>query len=521
MKKLRCQKGITLIVLVITIIVLLILAGISIQALTNIELFGQTKKSQKETKRAQVVEWLNIKLMEEKVNKIDGTAEEIVEGTRVASYGSSELAKMGKNVMVDENTNTVEDEQEVDVYFYVEVDEDIYKVDISEAKFIGEREKLLPAISIEDINTTVDSITIKISTVRNKEGKIEIYIKSEKDAEYTLKKTATGEEAKGLEYTFTELEQNVKYNIKIIATAKNGEKAEISKDISLEIVPENMVVIKFNANGGQGKMDQIMVTKGENFTLPQNVFTNGNKTFRKWNTKADGTGENYEDKAIIIPNENITLFAIWKGNVNYGTEILSSYGKLYVGTTSGTEVTKTQDGDACFNGNYQFVNSLGSKMSEFGYDVLNKQEVERFQKIISGTNVYDLDTESKKEIWIIVHIRGGGLTTRVIVGNFKLGFNDGNFYTLKEAVKNLYIEPLVICTSASWSKSYIWSGMDGFLEGKNTSMGDYSDAKIIFKVKSIPLNSINMYSSKPFNTSKDGLNVFQYSDDLEVSTTPW
>ena len=45
----KAEKGITLVALVITIIVLLILAGISIQALTNTGLFEGASQAKKET----------------------------------------------------------------------------------------------------------------------------------------------------------------------------------------------------------------------------------------------------------------------------------------------------------------------------------------------------------------------------------------------------------------------------------------------------------------------------------------
>lgn len=50
------QNGITLVALVITIIILLILAGISIAALTNQGLFDKTKKAANATENAQVLE---------------------------------------------------------------------------------------------------------------------------------------------------------------------------------------------------------------------------------------------------------------------------------------------------------------------------------------------------------------------------------------------------------------------------------------------------------------------------------
>ena len=49
MEKLRKNKGITLVALVITIIILLILAGISIQAITNTGLFANTKRAKEKS----------------------------------------------------------------------------------------------------------------------------------------------------------------------------------------------------------------------------------------------------------------------------------------------------------------------------------------------------------------------------------------------------------------------------------------------------------------------------------------
>ena len=53
MERLRRNKGITLVALVITIIILLILAGISIQALTQTNLFGKTEQAKEEMDKAQ------------------------------------------------------------------------------------------------------------------------------------------------------------------------------------------------------------------------------------------------------------------------------------------------------------------------------------------------------------------------------------------------------------------------------------------------------------------------------------
>ena len=86
MKKIRNTKAITLIALVITIVVLLILAGISIQAITGTGLFEKTKQATQESKYANAAEKvalavnasydetgkINDNYLKENVNKIEG-----------------------------------------------------------------------------------------------------------------------------------------------------------------------------------------------------------------------------------------------------------------------------------------------------------------------------------------------------------------------------------------------------------------------------------------------------------------
>ena len=91
MNKLKSTKAITLIALVITIVVLLILAGISIQAMTNTGLFGKTRQVAQESKYANAAEKvavavnasydstgkMNDNYLKENVNKIEGLNKKI------------------------------------------------------------------------------------------------------------------------------------------------------------------------------------------------------------------------------------------------------------------------------------------------------------------------------------------------------------------------------------------------------------------------------------------------------------
>ena len=56
------SKGITLITLIITIVILLILAGICIQLITNTGIFENAKKAKEETNKSQATEKINLKI---------------------------------------------------------------------------------------------------------------------------------------------------------------------------------------------------------------------------------------------------------------------------------------------------------------------------------------------------------------------------------------------------------------------------------------------------------------------------
>ena len=63
------SKGITLVALVITIIILLILAGVAISQLTNSGLFTKSREAEQSQKRAEAIEDINLKIAEAQMEK--------------------------------------------------------------------------------------------------------------------------------------------------------------------------------------------------------------------------------------------------------------------------------------------------------------------------------------------------------------------------------------------------------------------------------------------------------------------
>ena len=87
----------------------------------------------------------------------------------------------------------------------------------------------------------------------------------------------------------------------------------------------NTYTVAFNANGGTGTMSNQNFTYGTAQNLTANIFSRTGYTFAGWNTKADGTGTNYNDKASVnnLTSTNgatVTLYAKWTANkytINY------------------------------------------------------------------------------------------------------------------------------------------------------------------------------------------------------------
>ena len=202
---------------------MLILVGITIQSITNTGLFEGAKEAKKDIERERIVEWLNLKLNETPI-AIDESKTSYETIATIRQNIEEHKNELGKDVRVEEISNE-EDGEQVESYFYTIVDKDIYKVDFTGAKLIGKSGKLFPVINIKSITNTTDSITVQVTTKRNEGGKIEYYIREEDEEDFTLKETTTEEI-----YTYNGLEQDKKYNIKIVAVAENKETAEVYID---------------------------------------------------------------------------------------------------------------------------------------------------------------------------------------------------------------------------------------------------------------------------------------------------
>lgn len=156
------------------------------------------------------------------------------------------------------------------------------------------------------------------------------------------------------------------------STYKPGASYKTDKDLTLYAVwKANSYKVAFNKNRGSGSMSTVSRTYNKVSVLPSNTFKRPGYKFNVWNTKADGTGTKYADKASVknltsVSGRTVTLYAQWvKGqkvayNANGGKSSAASK-TVYKGYSYGTLTTPARKGYT-FAGWYT-AKSGGSKVT--------------------------------------------------------------------------------------------------------------------------------------------------------------
>lgn len=105
---------------------------------------------------------------------------------------------------------------------------------------------------------------------------------------------------------------------------ENGNPVDPTKPITEDITIKpkftaNTYTVKFDANGGNGAMADMQFTYDEAQVLTQNAFNFMGREYTGWDTKPNGSGVHYADKAEVknLTTENngvVTLYAQWSIN---------------------------------------------------------------------------------------------------------------------------------------------------------------------------------------------------------------
>ena len=307
-----------MVALVVTIVVLLILASISIQGITRTGIFRAAEDTKLEHKRAAIATTLQTKLKINQTEQIRGTDEEIVKATYEDVKNDLEEIKKagGKDIEVSEVTSE-EKEGKTEWFFEVKVDGDVYKVGLDGSDYLGKEDELAPLIEIKKATATTNTITATVTTRRNEGGKIEYYIKEKGSQKFDLAGTTDQNTFK-----YTKLKQETTYVIEAVAINTNGKK-KVSKEyeIKTSLVPKiDSNEIKFASVPNEWTNKSVEVTAtltvdGQNFTLT----TSKNST----------SGWIASNRQIFT--ENGTMYAALTDGNNYG--IAASHEVTNIDTT--------------------------------------------------------------------------------------------------------------------------------------------------------------------------------------------
>ncbi len=155
------DKGITLIALVITIIILLILAGISISALTNQGLFKNAKIAQNATEKAEAEQGKRLNEYEDEINKYLNNANEDEKIGLITDNINKELSKTDNTKLKDEKGNRIV----VPAGFKIvdgatTVDKGIVIEDVTETATKGSQFVWIPVGTITKADGTTATITL-------------------------------------------------------------------------------------------------------------------------------------------------------------------------------------------------------------------------------------------------------------------------------------------------------------------------------------------------------------------------
>ena len=208
-----------MVALVVTIIVLLILAGVSIASLTGDNgILKQANSAKLQTEIARDKEQLELYYVEQIEN---------------SKYG---------DVTIEDYLNYLEEKgiatKIEDGGYYAEIEGRIYELNIENddliVEYVGNGEITIPKIyKIEIVEKTRSSVEIKVEATRMEGGTYYYYIGTD---ENNLGE-ADGSNQTG-EYTFSNLSQGKEYYIKVVGESKEGIKTEKTITTKIEAVPD-------------------------------------------------------------------------------------------------------------------------------------------------------------------------------------------------------------------------------------------------------------------------------------------
>lgn len=167
--------------------------------------------------------------------------------------------------------------------------------------------------------------------------------------------------------------------------------------ISCDIMTEQETTtftVTFDKNNADatGTMDVITIEDGATLTIPALGFTLDGYNFKSWNTKADGSGEPYNEGVELNPTNNLILYAQWEVITTNPPTPPPTNPPTTPPTNPTTTFTVTFDTDGGTTVNSITVNS-GEKISEPSAPTKDNNTFDGWYKDAAKTIPWDFNTE--------------------------------------------------------------------------------------------------------------------------------
>lgn len=254
-KLLNTNKGITIIALMVTIIVMLILASFTITFVINDDgLFESAKNAVNMQELVQIQQELEMAKMTLKVNN------ELVFERYLQYLIEQQIINQEDIIRDKENPNHIVDIL-IEGYRFTVTDINADGTNLNNIKitYVGLESNLQPTIELTIVNTTTGTIEVKAKSKNANNEKYEYYIKKASEDDNSFIKD--GDATESITHTFYKLTQNEEYTVKVVMKMKGKNDAvdEASAiTVELEDIQEGDII----------------------FELSEEEWTNGNVTVK-------------------------------------------------------------------------------------------------------------------------------------------------------------------------------------------------------------------------------------------------
>ena len=363
------NKGITLVALVITIIILLILAGISISALTNTGIFGKAKDAQTKSALAEAKEKMTLLLNEWQMDHVTSTktletflqekvTDKTIEEYKKLDNGNYEVYINGYVGVIDGEGNIVEEMQKAGprpTISNITIKSEDGTTDVADnSQKAGTKLQINFSSSIE--NGTIKSVTPAVPyTTNGTETEVTFTVVGTVDGtDYTIKKPVSVANKYQKPFTGTTVQEAITYG-SMLNSSKNTELKDVKNNKI--VIPAGFKVTNDTTNVAEGIVIEDATsgaTAGSQFVwVPVGKITkaDGTKTEIKLNRytfASDGTPTEQNEEVIETYYQELATSdkgnTVAKNITNFKNSVKAN-GGYYIGryearTASGNALTQ-------------------------------------------------------------------------------------------------------------------------------------------------------------------------------------